>query len=65
MESIYLQLKKEIEYALNNKSLTLAYQAYGTVKMAYHLEAISKEQFLFLNDMVVTKGINNASLRLE
>lgn len=61
MESIYLQLKKEIEYALNSKSLVLAYQAYGAVKTAYRLEAIGKEQFFALNDMVVTNGINKLS----
>ena len=65
MESIYLQLKKEIEYALNSKSLTLAYQAYGAVKMAYRLEAISKEQFFTLNDMVIVNGINKPSVGLE
>lgn len=65
MNSIFNQLKKEIEYALNSKSLTLAYQAYGAVKMACRLEAITKEQFFELNDMVIVNGINKPSAGLK
>lgn len=65
MNSIFNQLKKEIEYALNSKSLTLAYQAYGAAKMAFRLEAITKEQFFELNDMVIVNGINKPSAGLE
>ncbi len=65
MNSIFNQLKKEIEYALNSKSLTLAYQAYGAAKMAFRLEAITKEQFFELNDKVIVNGINNPSAGLE
>ena len=62
---IYAKLKKDIQYALNSKSLTLAYEAYGAAKMARLLDAITIEQFFELNDMVVTNGINNPSVRLE
>lgn len=65
MNSIFNQLKKEIEYALNSKSLTLAYQAYGAAKMAFRLETITKEQFFELNDKVIVNGINNPSAGLE
>lgn len=62
---IFDQLKKEIQYALNSKSLTLAYQAYGAAKMAWQLDAITKDQFFMLNDMVVVNGINKPSAGLE
>ena len=65
MNSIFNQLKKEIEYALNSKSLTLVYQAYGAVKMARQLEAITKERSFELNDMVIVNGINKPSAGLE
>lgn len=65
MNSIFNQLKKEIEYALNSKSLNLAHQAYGAVKMARQLETITKEQFFELNDMVIVNGINKPSAGLE
>lgn len=62
---IYDELKKEIEYALNSKSLTLAYQAYGAAKMARKLSAITKEQFYELNEIVVVNGINKPSAGLK
>lgn len=65
MNKIFNELKKEIEYALNSKSLTFAYQAYGAVKMACKLEAITKEQFFELNEIVVVNGINKPSAGLE
>ena len=65
MNSIFNQLKKEIEYALNSKSLTLAYEAYGAVKMSFKLGAITKEQFFALNDMVIVNGINKPSAGLK
>ena len=63
--NIFNQLKKEIEYALNSKNRNLAYQAYGAAKMAWHLDAITDEQFYVLNDMVVTNGINKPSVWRE
>lgn len=65
MNNIFNELKKEIEYALNSKSLTLAYQAYGAAKMACKLGAITKEQFFELNEMVVVNGINKPSAGLK
>lgn len=62
---IYTKLKKDAQYALNSEILTLAYEVYGEAKMALLLNAITKEQFFELNDMVVTTGINNPSVRLE
>lgn len=63
--SIFNQLRKEIEYALNSKSLTLAYEAYGAAKMAWQLNAITKDEFFKLNNMVVVNGINKPSAGLE
>lgn len=65
MNNIYDELKKEIEYALNSKSLTLAYQAYGAAKMARKLSAITKEQFYELNEIVIVNGINKPSAGLK
>lgn len=62
---IFSDLSKEVEYALNSKSLTLAYQAYGAAKMAYKLSAITKEEFFELNKKVIVNGINNPSAGLE
>ena len=45
MNSIFNQLKKEIEYALNSKSLTLAYQAYGAVKWLVSSRLSQKSSF--------------------
>lgn len=60
-ENIYLQLKKEAAYALKSKNISLAYQVYGEIKMAFRLDVLSKEQFLTLNNMVVTNGLNSPS----
>ncbi len=65
MNCIFNELKKDIEYALNSKSLTLAYEAYGAAKMARKLGAITKDQFFELNDMVIVNGINKPSAGLE
>lgn len=62
---IFEQLKKESRYALNSKSLYLAYEAYGAVKMAFELEAITSVQFSELTDMLITNGINKPSAGLE
>lgn len=62
---IFEQLKKESRYVLNSKSLYLAYEAYGAVKMAFELEAITSVQFSELTDMLITNGINKPSAGLE
>lgn len=52
-------LLKEAEYALNSHSRDLVYESYGMAKMAYNLDAISKDQFYCLNDMLVKHGLND------
>ena len=52
------QLKRECECVLHNKSRCLAYEAYGAVRIAFELKAISSAQFIELADMIITNGIN-------
>lgn len=46
--TIFENLLRKAEYALNSKSLVLTYETFGAAKMAYELGAITKEQFLSL-----------------
>lgn len=62
---IFADLKRKAEYALNSKSITLVYEAYGMAKMAFNLKAISYEEFSELNTMLVRNGINNPKAGLE
>nr|DAP65493.1 MAG TPA: hypothetical protein [Caudoviricetes sp.] len=52
------QLKRECECVLHNKSRCLAYEAYGAVRIAFELKAITSAQFIELADMIITNGIN-------
>lgn len=52
------QLKRECECVLHNKSRCLAYEAYGAVRIAFELMAITSAQFIELADMIITNGIN-------
>lgn len=65
MNNIFNQLKKDAQYALNSKKLTLAYQAYGAAKTAFTLGVITKDEFYELNTMLVVNGINKPSAGLE
>lgn len=57
---MYERLKKQIEYAKNSLSARdMLYEAYGAVKTAYELKAITAEQFSVLNRECVAEGINN------
>lgn len=62
---IFEQLKRECECTLHNKSRCLAYEAYGAVRMAFELKAITSVQFNELADMIITNGINKPSAGLE
>lgn len=62
---IFEQLKRECELALHNKSLCLAYEAYGAVRMAFELKAITSVQFNELADMIITNGITKPPAGLE
>ena len=57
--NIYDVLLKNAEYAIASLSRDLVYEAYGAAKCAWALDAITKEQFYNLNDILVVKGLNN------
>ena len=57
---MFESLKKQVEYAKNSCSAREAlYEAYGAIKMARELGALTKEEFMSLNHMCVADGINN------
>lgn len=58
MEKCFEMLKKEAGYARASRSRDLMYEAYGRAKMACELDAITWEQFLELNTLLVVEGIN-------
>lgn len=64
-EDIYKELIRKANYALNSKSLVLTYQIYGEACMAMQLEAITKEQYFELNEILVVNGMNNPKAGLE
>lgn len=64
-QSMMEQLKHAAEYAINSKSRELVYETYGAAKMAWACEAISKEEFYQLNDLLVVKTLNNGRLMNE
>ncbi len=58
--TLFEKLNKEIEYAKTSLSpIELLYQAYGSIKMARNLEAISFDEYMTLNHLCVAEGINN------
>ena len=59
---LYEKLAKDIEYAKRSKSRELLYEAYGALKMAYNLGAISYPEFTELQIKTVREGLNNASI---
>lgn len=60
MNEVYNKLVKDIEYAKTSCiALCLLYEAHGAVKMAYRLNALTKEEFLELERQCVQKGIND------
>lgn len=59
---LYEKLAKDIEYAKRSKNRELLYEAYGALKMAYDLGAISYPDFTELQIKTVREGLNNASI---
>lgn len=55
---VFEQLKEESRCVLHSKSRCLAYEAYGAVRIAFELKAITSAQFIELADMIITNGIN-------
>lgn len=62
---VYEELLKKAKYALMNESLSLVYETYGSAKMARSLGAITHNQFIELNGLLVRNGINNPKIHLE
>lgn len=60
--SVFDYLLKKAYYALNSHSKNLVYETYGATKMAYKLNAISKDQFYALNEKLIVNGLNNLSV---
>lgn len=60
--SVFDYLLKKADYALNSHSKNLVYETYGATKMAYNLNAISKDQFYALNEKLIVNGLNNPSV---
>ena len=49
MNELYIELKREAEYAQKSFNSNLLYEVYGKAKMARFLGAINKEEFMELN----------------
>ena len=64
-DNIYGALVTTALYALNSKSRDLVFEAYGQVKMAQRLEAITQSEFMELSRMLVRDGINNPQVGLN
>lgn len=59
------ELKHKAKYALESHDRDLVNEIYGVSKMARKLEAISKDEFLILNEMLIRNGINNPKAHLR
>ena len=62
---IFAGLKRDAKYALNSHSRDLVYKTYGAASMARSLGSITHDQYMSLNDMLVTNGLNNPRCRLK
>ncbi len=59
IKAIWEDLQQQANYARASRNRDLMYETYGAAKMARKMCAISKEQFMELNDKLVKNGINN------
>lgn len=57
--TVYERLLKDARYALNSLSRDLVYETFGAAKMARNLEAITHDEFMTLNDLLIRDGLNN------
>ena len=60
--NLFETLNKRADYAINSKSKSLVYQAYGECLMASELGAISLNEFTALNTRLVRNTMNNGQL---
>lgn len=58
-EALVKELHRQADYALASHSKHLVYEAYGMVKMAWILDAITSSEFYELNTKLVVKGLND------
>ena len=56
---IWKDLQQQTNYAVASRDKDLMHEAYGAAKMARKMCAISKEQFMELNNKLVKNGIND------
>lgn len=62
---VYEQLAEKALYAKMSESLNLVYEVYGMAKMAHSLSAITHDEFMRLNEVLVRDGINNPKAGLK
>ena len=62
---VYEKLMADIEYARRNFNMDLLHEAYGAVKMAYQLGAVTKDEYLALSHEAIYNGINNPEIIRE
>ena len=60
--NLFETLIKRADYAINSKSRSLVYQAYGEACMAEELKAITHNEYLALNTKLVRNTMNNGPL---
>jgi hypothetical protein len=54
----YEQLLESAKRAIRSRDRSLFYQEYGAAKEAVHLGAITWDEFMTLNDILVRDGLN-------
>lgn len=59
IKEIWDDLVKQASYARASRDRELMCEVYGAAKMARKMCAITKEQFVELNEKLVEKGLNN------
>ena len=59
IKEIWEDLQQQANYARASRDRDLMHEVYGAAKMARKMCAITKEQFIELNNKLVKNGINN------
>lgn len=61
---IFDDLIVRANYAINSRSRDLVFETYGMCKMARKMNAITLEQFMQLNTMLIKNSVNNPDAKL-
>lgn len=61
---IYDDLIVRANYAINSRLRDLVFETHGMCKMARKMNAITQEQFMQLNTMLIKNGVNNPDAKL-